>query len=130
MMEEALRTLLVADPTLGALVAPGSIVWNHLPQATPRPAIVLFRISGAPGVTMQGSDGLINGTVQIDVQAHSVTEMWAIRDALSGLLHGHRDATLTGIFFLSERQSAEPLGDNLLIHRCSMDFDVWARAAA
>lgn len=127
-MEADLRALLISDVTLVGLVPSASIIWNHLAQATPRPAIVLYRISGAPGIHMQGSDGLLGATVQIDVHALSVTSMWAIRDELLTLLHGHKDGTFRGIFMRSERQSSELLDGGGLLHRSSMDFEVWASA--
>jgi len=128
-MEAALRALLVGDTTLAGLVDADSIVWNHLPQATRRPAIALYRISGGPGIHMLGSDRLENGRVQLDIQALSVASMWAIRDAVLALMHGYRDEEFRGIFLLNQQQSDEKLTDNILIHRCRMDFDVWARAA-
>lgn len=128
-MEAALRMLLVGYGPLTSLVPAARIVWNHLPQATLRPAIVMFRISGAPGIHMQGSDGLTGATVQIDVQALSVVSMWDIRSAVMARLHGYRDETLRGIFALSERQSSEDLVGTI-IHRASLDFDVWSRVAA
>lgn len=127
-MEAALRALLVGYAPLTALVPAARIVWNHLPQATVRPAIVLYKISGAPGITMQGSDGLTGSIVQIDVQALTVASMWAIRDQVLALLHGYRSATLRGIFANGERQFAEDLVGTL-IHRASLDFDVWSAAA-
>ena len=75
---------------------------------------------------MQGSDDLLNATVQIDIQATTVASMWAIRDALISLLHAHHDTNLRVIVANSERQNAEELA-GVLIHRCSMDFDVWYR---
>lgn len=126
-MEAALRALLIGDTAILGLVDPASIVWNHLPQTTPRPAIVLYRISGAPGLHMRGSDNLLNATVQLDIQAATVAAMWAIRDAVIALLHAHSDETLRVVSATSERQSSEQLA-GVLIHRCSMDFDVWARA--
>lgn len=132
-MEAALRALLVGYAPLANLVGGPSaprIVWNHLPQATARPAIVLYKVSGAPGITMQGSDGLTGSIVQIDVQALTVTSMWAIRDQVLALLHGYRDATFPGIFANSERQDSDKLtGTDTLVHRASLDFDVWAASA-
>lgn len=130
MMEAELRALLTGHGALTALVPAARIVWNHLPQGTQRPAIVLYRISGGPGIHMQGSDGLINARVQIDVQATSVSSMWAIRDALVSLLHGHRGNDFQAISLLSERQdSDQAAGGGGLIHRSSLDFDVWAASA-
>jgi hypothetical protein len=125
-MESALRGLLAGYGPLTTLVATASIVWNHLPQGAARPAIVLFRISGAPGIHMQGSDRLLNATVQIDIQATTVASMWAIRDVLLSRLHSHSDDNLRVIVANSERQTSEDLA-GVLIHRCSMDFDVWHR---
>lgn len=129
-MESALRALLIGYAPLTALVPAARIVWNHLPQATVRPAIVLYKVAGTPGITMQGSDGLTGSIVQIDVQAHTVASMWAIRDQVLALLHGHRDATFPGIFSNSERQDSDALaGAGTLVHRSSIDFDVWSLAA-
>jgi hypothetical protein len=127
-MESSLRALLTSYAPLTAIVPAARIVWNHLPQATVRPAIVLFKISGAEGVTMAGPDGLAGTTVQIDVQATGVTEMWAIRDLLIARLHGHKDATFRGIFLQNERQTNETLTGGTLIHRASLDFSLWASA--
>lgn len=130
-MEAQLRTLLIGYAPLTSLVGGASsprIVWNYLPQATTRPAIVLFRIAGAPGITMQGSDGLTGSIVQIDVQALSVISMWAIRDALITLLHGYRGGVFGGIFMQGERQDSDELTGGGLVHRSSMDFSVWASA--
>lgn len=128
-MEAALRALLIGHAPLIALVPAARIVWNHLPQATTRPAIVLYKITGTPGITMQGSDGLASNIVQIDVQALNVTDMWAIRNQVMGLLHGYRDGTFKGIFANGgDRQSSEELTGVGLIHRASMDFNVWASA--
>jgi hypothetical protein len=127
-MEEALRALLIGHAPLTDLVTPDSIVWNHLPQSVARPAIVLFKIAGVPGLTQQGSDGLEGAVVQIDVQATTVEGMWAIKRALMALLHSHRSAALPGIFARAERQSSEELAGIGLIHRASLDFNVWAPA--
>lgn len=128
-MEAALRALLIGYAPLTALVPAARIVWNHLPQATTRPAIVLYKITGSPGITMQGSDGLTGSIVQIDVQALTVASMWAIRDAVRDKLHGYRDATFRGIFADGDRQSSEELTGGGLVHRASLDFNVWSSAA-
>lgn len=129
-MEEAFRALLTGYAPLTDLVAQ-RIVWNHLPQDTTRPAVVMFKISGAPGHTMQGSDGLEGARVQIDVQALALNGVansaWAIKRAIIAKLDGYRDATFGGIFLESERQSSGKPG-TVLYHLVSMDFAVWASA--
>jgi hypothetical protein len=128
-VEAALRALLIGYAPLTALVPAAKIVWNHLPQATARPAVVLYKITGAEGLTHDGPDGLAGNIVQIDVQALSVTSMWAIRDAIIAKLHGYRDANFGLIQHDAERQSSEELaGAGSLIHRSSLDFSVWHHA--
>lgn len=124
-MEAALRALLIGYGPLTALVPAGRIVWNHLPQATTRPAIVLYRVAGAPGLHMQGSDALVGAVVQIDAQALTVNSMWAIRDVLTTLLHGYRGGEFQGISLRSERQDSDELTGGGLVHRSSLDVDVW-----
>ncbi|MDB5540527.1 MAG: hypothetical protein JWQ89_2254 [Devosia sp.] len=132
-MEAALRSLLIGHAPLTALVPAARIVWNHLPQDTPNPAIVLYRISGGPGIHMQGSDRLTNATVQIDVRAETVASMWAVRDALVALLHGYRGVQGTvsfrGIFLIGDRQDSDKPG-TVLLHRSSTDWDVWSGLTA
>lgn len=128
-LESAFRALLTGYAPLTALVPAARIVWNHLPQATQRPAVVLYKITGAKGLTYGGPDGLAGASVQIDIQALKVTDMWAIRDALISKLHGYSDTKFQLIRHTGERQSAEELaGAGALIHRSSNDFTVWASA--
>lgn len=127
-MESALRALLAGYAPLTALVST-RIYWNAMPQAVTRPAVVLYKISGAEGLTHGGPDGLTGNIVQIDVQAITVTSMWAIRDAIIARLHGYSDANFGLIRHDGERQSAEELaGAGSLIHRASLDFAVWSAA--
>lgn len=47
-----------------------------------------------------------------------------------GEVRGHRDADFPGIFANSERQDSDKLtGTDTLVHRASLDFDVWAASA-
>jgi hypothetical protein len=136
-MEAALRALLIGYAPLTALVPAARIVWNHLPQATARPAIVLYKIAGAEGLAHDGPDGLASYIVQIDIQSAAsatvtkpVDQMWTIRNALVAKLHGYKDATFGLIRHDSERQDSEELaGAGSLIHRSSLDFTVWHKPA-
>lgn len=126
-MEAALRSLIINAPSVTALVSADNVVWGHLPQGANRPAIVLYKISGVPGITLEGGDGLTDGLVQVDIQATSASQMWAIKSAVLALLHGYQGSSLRGIFARAERQTSEELAGTLL-HRCSLDFNVWHRA--
>lgn len=131
-MQSALRSLLTGDATLAALVST-RIYWNAIPQDAADPCVVLYKITGAPGVHMQGSDGLESSIVQIDVRALTVTSMWAVRDAIITKLHafsGQQGSVLfRGIFLRDERQTSEKPG-TVLYHRASLDFDIWSKSAS
>jgi hypothetical protein len=122
-LEEALRALLTGYAPLTALVAQ-RIYWNAIPQDAVDPCVVLYKITGAPGYHMQGSDDLEAGIVQIDVRAINTTSMWAVARAIRAKLSGHKDSNFDGIFLRSERQTSEKPA-TVLYHRASMDFDVW-----
>lgn len=135
-MEEALLDLLTGDATITGLVGvnagvaggPGagpSIYWNAVPQGAKDPAVVLYKVSGAPGYHSEGADDLDASIVQIDVRAISVSSMWAVARAIRAKLSGHTDSDFGGIFLRSERQTSEKPG-TVLYHRASLDFDVWS----
>ena len=140
-METALRALLISDATLVGLVgantgsSPGvgpSIYWGDIPQGAKDPAVAMYKISGAPGYHMKGSDGLEASIVQINVRATSVPTMQAvsraIKDRLSGF-RGERDATdFRGIFLRDERTASEKPGTTHY-QTSQLDFDIWSRAA-
>lgn len=122
-MEEAFRALLTGDATLTGLVGT-RIYWNAIPQDAADPSVVLYKITGGEGHTMDGPDGMFNGTVQIDVRATSVSSMWAVSRAIRAKLDGYSDANFRGVFHRGDRQSSEKPGPTLY-HRSSQDFDVW-----
>jgi hypothetical protein len=127
-MEAALRALLTSYVPLTTLVAQ-RIFWNDIPQATTDPCVVLYKITGAPGIHMQGTDRLEQSVVQINVRAVSVVSMWAVRDAIIARLNAQRiqqgTVDFKGIFLTSERQASEKPGTTVY-HTCQLDFDVWA----
>lgn len=64
-MEEALRAYLLGDSDIVELIV-DRIYWNVRTQGEGLPAIVLTRISGKPGLTYKGSDGLWRSRVQVN----------------------------------------------------------------
>lgn len=130
-MEEALRTLLVGNAPLAALVST-RIYWNVIAQSAASPAVVMYVISAAPGYHMQGDDRLTSSRVQIDIRATTIASAWAVSRAVKALLSGYRGTVSTtkfgGIFLLSERQRYDkPANSSEGFHMVSLDFDVWSR---
>jgi len=72
-MEEALIALLLADPTIAALVG-NSVFPVARPEGSTLPAIVLHRIGGAPLNADDGEVGLENARMQIDCWTRTYTE--------------------------------------------------------
>lgn len=130
-MEGEFRALLTGYAPLAALVST-RIYWNAYPQGAKDPAVRLTKVTGAPGYTTQGPDGLTGSIVQIDVRATTVTGMWAVRDAIIARLSGYQGTQdsvfFGGIFLTGERQTADESTGGLY-HVSQLDFDVWSSGA-
>lgn len=130
-MEEALRALLAGNAPLTALVAQ-RIYWGAIPQDATDPCVVMYRITGAPGYHMQGSDGLESSIVQVNVRAMSTTSMWAVSRAIKAKLSGFKGVQsgidFRGIFLRAERQAFEKPATTGY-HTAQLDFDIWSTAA-
>ena len=127
-MEEALIATLLASSGVSALV--GARVYpGARPQGSILPALIFNRISGAPGYTTQGSDGLSESRVQIDAYASSYGATKALaratQGALSGLSGTRHGVVFQGVFMDSARDGFEGESPER-IFRVSMDFTVWA----
>lgn len=130
-MESDLRSLLLANPTLTALVG-NKIYWDEIPQTTKRPAIVMYLVSGLAGYHAQGADGLNTTRVQFDCQSLVVSEKWAIARALEDALSGFRgiqgDTQFQGMFKSLERDKAErPATPAATFFVRQLDFEIWWR---
>jgi hypothetical protein len=131
-MQSELRALLANDATLAALVST-RIYWNHIPQDATDPCVVMYLITGAPGVHTQGSDRLTSSIVQINVRATTVASMVSVRNAIVAKLHAFSgtqgNIVFQGIFLRDERQDSEK-PDTTLYHTSQLDFDVWSGTTA
>lgn len=117
-MEEALTALL-------ASVAGGRRYWVRAPQTAPRPFLVLNRISGGPGYTMDGPTGYANRRVQIDCYADTYTAALTCTRAVRDLLSGYSGGIIQGIFLESERDlPAADAGEVTSLFRISIDITV------
>lgn len=139
MMEADLQTIIVDDEQIKALVPAGNVRINFVPQGAPSPAIAIYRISGGPGYTFDGPDGLTDSRVQIDVrgadragnEGSGYAQAYPVAERLRALLSGYRgivgNTNFRLITILSERQRSEKPGSEVF-HTFSLDFQVWHRA--
>lgn len=125
-MDEALRALLVGS-SVNTDVA-GRIFWDTIPQATTKPCIVMFLVSGEPDYHMAGPSGLVDSRVQIDTRAATRTAALNLSRKVEAALSGYRGIIggikLNGIFKISERSAFEDNGAESFFLR-SADYRVW-----
>lgn len=81
--QEALRTRLLADGTLSALVST-RIDWVERPQGKALPAVTLQSISDGREQHLKGFEGLQPARVQYDVWGDTYASVRAVVDALIG----------------------------------------------
>ncbi|MDG3040439.1 DUF3168 domain-containing protein [Roseicyclus marinus] len=121
-MEEALRSLLLANSTIAGLLA-GGVNWGTRPQGQPLPAIVLNVITSAEGYRLKGRDGLLQARVQVDCYGSTYGSAKILSRAVIDLLGGYSGGGFRGVFHVGTRDSREG-GSNEADRpfRVSLDF--------
>lgn len=130
-MEEALISLLLTDGTIATLV--GTRVWPAArPQGSDLPALVVTRISGAPGYADDGEIGLEPARFQIDSWSLTYGDgkvlSRAVRSALSAFSGVHAGVNFSYIMLDEERDLRES-GSNQADYpfRIAQDYIVHVR---
>lgn len=132
MIELALRTLLLATPSVAALVQ-SRVHPVHLPQAPAYPAVTYQVITGASEYSHDGPSQLANLRVQFDLYAgthEGVLQLRsAVMQALSGAsgVYGSPPVRIQGVFRTMEvdayEQQLERSGP--VVWRKTLDFNLW-----
>jgi hypothetical protein len=90
-------------------------------------------VSGTPGYTMQGPDGLEASRVQFDCRGATAAEARAVADALDARLSGFRgiygDFRFGGVFRQSRRSRSDKDGADRWF-TTSMDYLIWWAVSA
>lgn len=122
-MEEQLRSLLLADPSITAITS--HINWGAHPQGEAFPGAVLYVISDNEEYTLQGPDGLSAIRVQIDCYALTYGAAKQLSRAIRAKLSGYSGGQFQGVFLAGLRDGREG-GTNEADRpfRVSMDFMV------
>lgn len=117
---EQVRTLLLADPAVVALVV-GRIFPQVLPQGVVMPALRYTVVSDVPQTSLQGwTSGLRNARVQVDAFSRKYLEAQTLADAVVGAL-----GSLTGEVASLLESRRDGYEDETGLHRVSMDFSMW-----
>lgn len=125
-MEAALRTKLLADGELTALVGT-RITWVQRPQAGSLPAITLQTISADRAQNFGGFEDMQSATIQADVWAANYASAAAVTEALiqaSAETGMHGGVTFRRAFIERRRDGFEQ-SDPQSFYRVSLDLTVW-----
>ncbi len=127
----ALRSYLLADAEVNALVGGSRIHHARLPQDQVEPSVVYHNISGIGDYHLQSDSGLGQVRMQIDSWAQSAdaaTELAnAVYDRLTGV-RGYMDTvSVKGTFLTSGRDDYDDVNR---LYRISRDFIIWYGASA
>jgi hypothetical protein len=128
-MKQALRSHLLADPAIAALVD-RRIAWAARPRQDPLPSIALHRIDGVRDYMMAAPSGLVTSRIQVDCWAttnKAASEIsTAVRGSLSGLRQVIQGVEFQGVFLEVEIDySEEGSTPDELLHRVSTDYLIW-----
>lgn len=131
-MEADLVSLITGDGTVSGLISTRLYPAVYAQGAT-NPCARYRKITGSPGVHMQGSDGLNFDLVQIDVRATTAASAVAVRDALRALLHAYSGTVGSTSFKLIRLRDDRGIGhektDSQEFYTASLDWDVTWRTA-
>ena len=132
-LEEGIAAFLIADATIGAVVA-NRIYPLMIPQGATLPCLTYQRISTPRIVTHQSSGAtgdLTSPRFQFDAWGVTQKEVKAISDALRAVLHGKRGVLAGGVTIraaIAENEEPEFDPDSEL-YRSRSDYIIWQEEA-
>jgi hypothetical protein len=122
----ALRTFLLDDPAINALVGGVRIHHLRLPQDQVAPSVVYLKVSETGDYHLAGDSGLSQLRMQIDAwaqNADTATQLAnAVYDRLSGESGIMTDVTVRGTFLLNGRDDYDEVSR---LYRVSRDYNFW-----
>lgn len=122
----ALRTFLLDDPTINALVGGMRVHHLRLPQDQVDPSVVYLKVSETGDYHLAGDSGLSQMRMQIDAWAQSVDTAVQLANAVYDRLSGERgmltDVDVRGTFLLSGRDDYDEVNR---LYRISRDYNIW-----
>lgn len=131
MIEKTFRSLLLADPTVSALVGE-RVLYGAMPQRPTFPRVQITKVSKTSGLLLSDAVGMNQVRVQVDCWARSIDEARALADAVNGSdsqstrgpLHGRSAVGLKLVTLLVERAAEyEPdESPDRQLYRVSADY--------
>ncbi|MFO7537616.1 MAG: DUF3168 domain-containing protein [Chloroflexota bacterium] len=126
-IETALRTLIVNDEDIGALIGERCYPLR-IPQDVERPAIAYRRISGKRVVSHSGPSNLARPRFEFECVASRYSDLVALANGLRRLLDG-RKHTVAGVEIQAGfiENEADDYGDVAQLYGRRLDFFIWHR---
>jgi hypothetical protein len=130
----ALRTFLLADPTINGLVGGYRIHSVRLPQDQTEPSVVYIKVSETGDYHMAGDSGLGQVRMQIDAWAQNGDGATNLANAVYDRLTGNRSVIsfdsetldMRGAFLENGRDDYDEVSQ---LYRASRDFIIWYGAS-
>ena len=129
-MRNALRTRLIADTAVAAIVGQRVYTMDTRPQGSPLPAITIRQIGGARQYSHDGEAGQVEGRAEINCYGATgeaaALLAGAARRAIDGLGFASGGETVQGVFVDGEQDfSAGSESDGVRVYRIALDVVVW-----
>jgi hypothetical protein len=105
-MEELIRARLLATAAVAAIAGSRVNCFEH-PQGAGWPGVVIHRIGGAEGRTLEGSDRLEVGRIQVDCIAMTGGQAALLARAVVAALHCWSGGAVLGVFHDATRDLRE-----------------------
>lgn len=126
----ALRSFLLADPSVSALVGGVRIHSTRLPQGQVAPSVVYIKVSETGDYNMQRDSNLGQVRMQVDSWAQSSDAATQLANAVYDRLSGAHDLITFDSTQLDMRGSflaggREDFDDTMKMYRVSRDFIIW-----
>ena len=130
----AIRTYLLADATVNALVGGNRIHNVDLPQNQVEPAVVFFKVTELGDYHMQGDSGLRQIRMQIDAWGQNADLATELSNAVSDRLSGAReiinyDSTFINLKGAFVANGSEDSDNTTKLYRSRRDYILWYGAS-
>lgn len=130
--EEDFRTALLGGDVASMIT--DRVSWGELPQARPRPLVVLWDILASPDYTTKGKSGLESRILQIDCRGETFSQAKnlarAVRDRIEVIIGTFGETLFHRCFFQRERDMGSLTGNPVEPDSCvQVDVIVWYKTA-
>lgn len=130
MVEQGLKSRLGSDASLTAMV--GTRIFPQVaPQSSPFPRITYQRISSGRRKTLDGIEGLVAASIQIDCWSKDYREAKNVANRVRVLVDGFKGSWAGFVIGLAQLEGEQEIyeppanADEAGIHRVSLDLTCW-----